>query len=338
LITSQSHFDHSIMTVRRKHGAFAAALLPLCLLGSCQAPHATPVKDISGLLNAGDPFAAEALLRDAHPRSEPDALLYAQLVLERDNWREAESIARGLHGDEARLILAQAQERRGDAAGAVGAFRKLGNPAWLCRAEVDAQDEHASNACAALQSGDIDEAVAKGQWLYASQQYPSAEEWLRGALRRHQNLREVRQISILRSLLGRVLAAESRAVEAEAELWAALAMQNKLLGGSLYLSDTLLAIGISLLERQHPASAQAYLLYALKLRQSALGARDWRVQEAQGAWAECLRAERRFGDAGDLLERSLVAVSKARGESAPEAKRLRRWLTEPVPEGPAPEF
>ena len=297
------------------------------------------MQNAEGLLNAGNPFAAEALLRDTHPRSEPDTLLYAQLVLERDNWREAEAIARGLHGDAARLLQAQARVRQGDAAGAIATLRELDDRAWLCRGDVEAQAWDASRTCAALQSADIEQAVAKGEWLYASQQYGAAEQWLRDALGNHQqNLREVRQVSILHSLLGRVLAAESRSVESETELWAALAMQNRLMGGSLYLSDTLLAIGVSLLERQHPASAQAYLLYALKLRETALPAEDWRVQESRGAWAQCLRAERRFRDAGDLLERSLVAVSHARGDTAPEAMQLRRWLTKPVPEGPAAEF
>ncbi len=305
----------------------------LALAGCARARHpAQP--DAETLLNAGDPFGAEAMLRKAwhDSRSRSAAMQYAALVLERDNWREALSVAKQ-YGDS--RLSGEALERSGDYAAAIKMLKIADDKPWLCRAATEANDAPEANAVCPQ----VEDPLAKSMWLLAQGNYGSAEECLRAALARLEpNARDVRRVSILHSLLGRVLIASGNARGGETELWRALAKQERVLGGSVYLSDTVLAIGVLLLDEGHAASAQAHLMYALQIRSNALGAEDWRVQQARGALGACLRAQRRFVDAGNMLPAAYEALVKTRGADAPETVQLNRWLNVPALDAPPAEF
>ena len=357
------------MNVRRKHmqaadpfRRFAVKLLlaggifavVACRTAGPQAftdqDYASGRENVERLLAAGDPFGAERLLRDLQHRAgewgtedqrrQALALQYARLVLARDNWKEAEAIAHRLSGNAARSLVGQALERKGDLAGAIGLLRASDDLAWLCRAYVDSQQFNAAaRTCSSLSTTTPDQAVASSMWLVGTSQNAAAEKLLRAAIAEYEpRAAAVREVSTLQSLLGRVLIAEGRPVEGEAALWQAYARQTRVLGGSLYLSDTVFALGVLRLANRHPASAQAHLFYALDLRRTLLPEADWRVQQAAGAMAACLHAERRSGDLVGNMAKAYDVVRAARGDRALETLQLSHWLNDPLPETPSEAF
>ena len=281
---------------------------------------------LAALLAEGRMFEAEAVLR----QDRRDPLAYAELVLGRDDLPEAEGLARdALRVDpgnaRGQLLLARVQERHGDWAAALPVFAKLHDDVWMCRAALDANQR--PEVCAALRGKPELEAVsAYAAWLLQAGQPQGAAVELRQALARvPERGAEVRSVSRLHYGLALALRDQGQAVAAEAEFWRSLATQRAVLGGSLYLADTLYALGAMKLDQGWPASFQPFLKEALEIRSHLLGAQDWRVAQARGALAACLRAERRFQEGRADLRQAYEAVAHARGLTAPETAQLRGW-------------
>ena len=245
---------------------------------------------------------------------------------------EAESLARtALHADpknpRAQLLLARGQERHGDFGSAIPVFEKLHDQVWLCRAALDANQD--AGACAQLRQQPGLEAVsAYAAWLLHAAQPQLAEAALRQALdHSSEKSAQIRTISRLRYQLALALRDQHRPLEAEVEFWHALSIQREVLGGTLYIADTLYALGTMKMAQGWSASFQPFLKEARDIREHLLTPTDWRVAQARAAFAACLIAERRFNDvrASDLRQ-AYETVAQARGVNAPETIQLRTWL------------
>ena len=303
-------------------------LLASLLTSACHTARSKPAPSVESLLAQGRPFEAEVAMR----ASPHDPLAYGELVLGRDNLKEAELLARtALRADpineRAQLLLARAQERHGEFEAAVPVFQKARDLVWLCRAALDANQS--PEVCKALQGKTELEAVsAYTAWLLRAGQPQAAETELRQALAHvHEAGPEIRTVSRLHYLLALALRDQHHPSEAEPEFWRTLAIQREVLGGSLDIADTLYALGAMKLDQGWPASFEPFLREALQIRVRLLDANDWRVAQARGAVAACVSAERRVvaGAASDLRQ-AYEAVARARGKSSPEALQLQVWF------------
>lgn len=129
--------------------------------------------------------------------------------------------------------------------------------------------------------------------------------------------------------LGRLFQAQGAYAEAVTAYERALALRRQSLpDGHPDLADSMVGLGVSLIEVGRATDAERYLRDAFAIRTAVYTEDDWRTAQAEAHLGRCLMQLGRHNEAESLLLRSYTVTLGARGDADPQTQTIRTALVD----------